>query len=85
MGSTTKSGKYRFSGRKMKQVREERGLERRTVASEARIARRTIANLEQCVKRHPSAEIVLSIAAAMDCDPFDLFEPFEPVASGAGW
>ena len=76
------AGRYRFNRRRMKEIRIEAGMERRTVAEKANIGVATYEKIEQGQRRHPSAEVVISIAAALDTDPLDLFEP---AATGLEW
>src|SRR5579884_1899294 len=69
-----------FSGRRLQQLRGERGLSRQQLARHAGLSRAYIYMLEDDESggdgaRRPSYEVVLKLARALDVEPSALFEP----------
>ena len=80
MGSTRRKGRYQFNPGKMKALRESAGLTQRAIAEAAAVDVNTIAAYEQGKRRHPSAEIIYTVADELGVSDREFFDVSPPDA-----
>jgi len=64
----------RNTGQRLRRIREHRGVSQYWLAEAVGVSRTTIEAYE-CAKSDIPAGMVIKLAAALDCDPADLFDP----------